>query len=418
MKRNVKLRLAATAGATALVLAACGGSGEPDVGVPEDPTEVTGKVVFWTYPLATIDSVNWWQPYVDDFNQTYPDVDVEVVMQSFSNREEALVTAIAGGNAPDVVYFNPDFIPQYASQDLLLPLDDLRDDWDNFYDASLEAMSWDGSLYGAPLLMQKGANLCNKEILEEVDVECPTTWDELRAAGPAVAEAGYYLTDYNGVATLNHTFYQYLWQAGGEVLNDDLSEATFNSPEGVEALEFIKELVDNEWVPQQPLSVSETFEQTELARGNQLYNAGSNLPQVRDVLDPDSILTVEPMSYHEQVAIGSVGAWSIFNSTDSPEAAQAWVQYLSSIDVIEPFIEESGYLSPREDIEGLFAEDPQLAEETEYVDFVRTGVMHPQAREIIDVIRPHIQSVLLDDADAQTALDTAAEEVNDLIERG
>src|SRR5699024_10295364 len=219
---------------------------------------------------------------------------------------------------------------------------------------------------------------------------CPTTWDELRDAGPVVADAGHYLFAYDGNVTLNHTFYQYLWQAGGEVLNDDLTEAAFNGPEGLEALEFIKEMVDEGWMPKQPLSVSETFEQSEIAQGNQLYDAGGNLPSVRDVIDPDQIVTVEPMSHREQVAIGSVGAWSIFNTTDSPEAAQAWVRHLSNTDVIEPFVEESGYLPPRADIEGLFADDPQIAEGIDHLDAVRTGVMHPQAREIIDVIRPHI----------------------------
>ena len=113
-----------------------------------------------------------------------------------------------------------------------------------------------------------------------------------------------------------------------------------------------------------------------------------------------------------------MGAWSIFNTTDSPEAAQAWVHYLSDSDFIADFIEASGYLPPREDIEGLFADDPQLADGMEYLDQVRTGVMHPQARELIDVIRPHIQSVLLEDTDPQAALDAAEQEVNALLERG
>ncbi len=419
MKRTVKARITAAAGSAVLLLAACGGGeDEPEVGVPANADDVSGTVVFWTYPLGVIDSVNWWQPYVEDFQEEYPDVDVEVVMQSFSNREEALVTAIAGGNAPDVVYFNPDFIPQYAEEDLLLPLDDLRDDWDSFVDASLDSMTWDDTLYGAPLLMQMQTSYCNTEALAAAEVECPTTWDEFREAAPAFADAGYYATEYNGVATLNHSFYLYLWQAGGEVLTEDLSAAAFNSPEGLEALEFIKEMVDNEWVPTQALSVQETFEQSQAGQANVGYMVGANLVQTRGVVDPDIIETVPPLSHAEQVASGSVGAWSIFNTTDSPEAAQAWVHYLSEAEFIEDFISESGYLPPREDIEGLFADDPQIAEGIEYLDVVRTGVMHPQAREIIDVIRPHIQSVLLEGTDPQAALDAAEQEVNALLERG
>lgn len=418
MKRSKFITATAALGGAALLLAACGGGDSAAPELPDDPDDVSGHVTFWTYPLGVVDSVGWWQEYVDDFNEEYPNVEVEVVMQSFTNREEALVTAIAGQNAPDVVYFNPDFIPQYADEDLLLPLDDLRDDWDSFFDSSLESMSWEDSLYGAPLLMQMQTSYCNTEILADAGgVECPTTWDEFRDVAPAIADTGHYVTEYSGTSTLNHSFYLMLWQAGGEVLNDDLTAAAFNSPEGLEALEFIKEMVDEGWVPTQALSVSETFEQTEAGQGNVGYLMGANLTQHRTVVDPDVIETVPPMSNVERVASGSVGAWSIFNTTDSPEAAQAWVHYLSNAEFIQPFIEESGYLPPREDIDGLFADDPQIAEGMDYLDDVRTGVMHPQAREIIDTIRPTIQAVLLQGMDPQEALDTAEQDVNELLER-
>lgn len=421
MKRSKFVSATAALGGAALLLAACGNGGDDaDAGVPDDPEEVSGSVTVWTYPFAVVDDISWYEPHVEAFNEEYPDVDVEIVMQAFDNREEALVTAITGGNAPDIVYFNPDFIPQFAEEDLLMPLDDLRDDWDTFVDSSLESMTWDDTLYGAPLLMQIMNSYCNTEAMDEAGVEtCPTTWDELRDAAPEFADAGYYPTTYQGTGTLNHSYYLYLWQAGGEVLNEDLSAAAFNSPEGLEALEFIKEKVDEGWVPTQPLSVSETFEQSEHGQGNVGYVMGSNLQETRTTVPDEIIETVEPMSHVEQVASGSVGAWSIFNTTDSPEAAQAFVHFMSDQAFIEDFIGDSGYMPPREDVdvEELFADDPKTIESAEYLDLVRTGVMHPQAREIIDTIRPHIQSVLLEGTEPQDALDAAEQEVNDLLER-
>jgi multiple sugar transport system substrate-binding protein len=396
-----------------LVLTACSGATGADDGATPDPAEVSGTVTFWTYPFSTITEASWWQPYVDEFNEEYPDVDVKVVMQAWDGREESLVTAIAGNNAPDVVYFNPDFVPKYADEDLLLPLDDLRDDWDTYVGSSLEAMTWADTLYGSPMLMQLSTSYCNTEVLEAAGgMDCPTTWDELRDAAPAIKDAGHFLTEYSGVATLNHNFYMYLWQAGGEVLNEDMTEATFNGPEGVEALEFIKEMVDNQWVPKEPLSVSAPFEQTDAGQGNVGYVMGANLANTRQFIDPEVIETVPPLTGVEQVASGSVGAWSIFNTTDSPEAAKAWVRFLGEPEFLEDFLSESGYLSPRTDIDGLFADDPQTAEGANYLEYMRSGVMHPKAREIMDMIRPHIQSVLLEGADPQEALDAAAVEVN------
>ncbi|GAA4430704.1 ABC transporter substrate-binding protein [Georgenia halophila] len=420
MKRTSAIKVAATAMGAVLLAAACseGSADTGSGGEPADPEEVSGDVTFWFYPIGVSGEASWWEPHIEAFNEEYPNVNIDAVPQSFSNREDSLVTAVAGNNAPDVVYFNPDFIPQWAEEDLLLPLDDLRDDWDDFYDSSLDSMSWEGTLYGAPLLMQMMTSYCNADALEAADVECPTTWDEFREAAPAFKEAGYYPTEYQGTTTLNHTYYPFLWQAGGQVLSDDLQSAAFNSPEGLEALEFVKEMVDNEWVPQQPLTVNEPFEQTPIGRAEVGYVRGANLTQTREVVDPELIEVVPPMSNEEQVASGSVGAWSIFNTTESPEAAKAWVRFLSSEDFIATFNEETGYLPPRESIDYLFEDDPQTAQGMEYLDTVRVGVMHPQARQIIDVIRPHIQSVLVEGNDPQAALDAAEEDVNELLARG
>lgn len=419
MKRTSASKVTAAAAAVTLVAAACSGGADTAGSGGGDDAAPSGDITFWTYPIGVADSVNWWEPHVEKFQEEYPDVNVEVVMQSWSSREDALVTALAGDNAPDVVYFNPDFIPQYAEEDLLVPLGDLRDDWDDFVGSSLEAMTWEDTLYGAPLLMQMQTSYCNTEAMEAAGVEkCPTTWDELREAAPKFVDAGYYATEYNGVATLNHNYYVYLWQAGGQVLSDDMQSAAFNSPEGLEALEFIEEMVDNEWVPEQPLSVTEPLEQTAVGRAEVGYIPGAQLVSTREIVDPDIIETVPPMSHREQVASGSVGAWSIFNTTDSLPAAQAWVRYLSSEDFIRTFNGETGYLPPRKSVDDLFEDDPQIAGGIEYLDTVRTGVMHPQARQIIDVIRPHIQSVLLDDVEPQDALDAAEQEVNDLLARG
>ena len=409
---------AGAAGATALGLAACGG-GDTDVAEapPSESDELSGSIVMWMYPLADSATAEWYQPYVDSFKEKYPNVEVEVVQQGWANREEQLTTAISGGNAPDVVYFNPDFVPRFAAEDLLVSLDDLREDWDTFVPTAMEAMTYEDTLYSAPILMQASPTFVNQRIMDEIGMEGPTTWDEMRAVGEAAKEAGYYLTSYSGVATLNHNYYTYLWQAGGAVLTDDMSAAAFNSAEGLEALEFVKEMVDNGWIPTEAISVEEPFEQSELAQGNVAYSLGTNLNTVRDVLE-DDVTVLAPMTHQEQVAIGSVGALSIFNTTEAPDAASAWVHHLTEPDFIEDVCSAFTYYSPRTDVTGLHQDDPPIAEFEQYLDVVNSGIIHEQAREIIDTMKPSIQEVLLQGLDPQDALDTMESAVNDLLSRG
>lgn len=407
------------AGAVGLGVTACGDSGSDNAEAPpESSDDLSGSVVMWIYPLASAADQAWYQPHIDSFAEKYPNVDIEIVVQPWESREEQLTTSITGGNAPDVVYMSPDFLPRFAEQDLLLGLDDLRDNWDVFLPTSLESLTYEGTLYAAPFSVEAGVSFANSRILEELGMEGPTTWDEMRAMGEPAKKAGYYLTEYLGAETLNKNFYPYLWQAGGDVLTKDGSAAALNSPEGLETLEFLKEMVDNEWIPTEPLSISSTLEQSELGKGNVVYSIGQYLlPDVLDVLK-DEIEVLPPMTHRQQVAIGSFGTLSIFNTTESPEAAAAWVHHLTEPAFVEAVCGDFAFYSPRTDVTVVHEDTPQADDFAPYVDQVHPEVIHPQSREIMDTLKPVIQAVLLQDKDPQAALDEMESAVNDLISRG
>src|SRR5699024_8381268 len=146
-------------------------------------------------------------------------------------------------------------------------------------------------------------------------------------------EAGYYLTQYNGDETLNQNYYMYLWQAGGDVLTEDGTAAAFNSAEGLEALEFIKEMNDKGWLPVEPLRVIVPFEQTDLAQRIVVYSLGDMLSTPRSVIS-DELEILPPMQYREEVDMWSVVAMFIFNTSVFPEAAAALVHHLSDPEFI------------------------------------------------------------------------------------
>lgn len=415
MSRRGVMGLGATA--AALGLGACGDA-DPDVvsAPPGSDTDLSGSLVLWAYPMDQDNDTEWYQQHIDSFREKFPGIDVEVVMQPWEGREEQLTASITGGNAPDVVYMTPDFLPRFADEDLLVSLDELRD-WSTFTSASREPLTYDGSLYAAPVLIQAAQTFANKRLLNELGVEGPTTWDEMRTVGEIAAEAGYYLTQYSGDETLNQNYYMYLWQAGGDVLTEDGSAAAFNSAEGLEALEFIKEMNDKGWLPTEPLSVIVPFEQTDLAQGNVVYSQGYMLSTARSIIS-DELEILAPMKHREQVAIGSPGGMSIFNTTESPEAAAALVHHLSEPEFIESMAVDFSYYSPRSDLTGIHEDDEQVAEFEQYIEFVDKEVIHPQSREIMDTLKPTIQEVLLQGLDPKEALDKMESAVNELISRG
>ncbi|HEX6681932.1 MAG TPA: extracellular solute-binding protein [Candidatus Limnocylindrales bacterium] len=428
MHRVTKARLIKTVLAIGLTAAGaagaagCGGGGGDNDAAPTDPASVEGTVTFWTYPIGSSGEDGYWAPIVKQFQEKYPKVKVDIVVQPWTKREETLVTAIAGRQGPDVVYFNPDFIPKFATERVLEEVADvIADDKSDFATSALESMSWNGKLYGVPLLMQVNLGVCHKDVLAAGGVDkCPESWSDVEAMAPKVKAAGYVPTDYTAALplTLNHSFYPYLWQAGGEVLSPDGTKAAFNSPEGLRALEFVKKLVDSGWTVPQSLTTSETLEQSPLGKGRQAFvNGASNILALRKVIAPEKIVSAAPLTDKKRVAAGSVGGLSVLASSDAKAASKAWIDFLTSPEQLRQFDQKNGYYSPRKSVTGLFADDPVMALGEKYLDTVRTGVMHPKARELMDVIKPHLQAALLGKVTPQAALAAAEKDANDLLKR-
>jgi multiple sugar transport system substrate-binding protein len=403
------------------VLTGCG-QDEPAEGavVPSEPTEVKGKVTHWVYPIGDTAEQSWWDELVADFNKEYPDVDVAVVVQPWKGRAESLTTAVTSKTAPDVVYFNPDYIPRFAVDDLLTPVEGILEaERDDYVDAAIEAVTFEGKVYGIPMLMEAFTPGYNAAVLDQLGFEePPLTWDDLRTVGDAAVAKGMTLTDYAAAdGTLNGTFYPFLWQAGGEVLTEDGTAVAFDGPEGLEALTFLRELADagalNKDVLQQPAPV---FEQSAIARDQQAISLGMVVTDAQAVMG-DKAQAAAPFQGKEQALFGSVGALSLFSTAKDPEAVAAWVAWISNKENTERFLKASGYLPPRVSLADVWADDPIRTFQSQFLDRIRVGVLHPKSRELMDVIRPHLQACLLGQAEPEAALAAAAEEANAMLSR-
>ncbi|GAB3757290.1 extracellular solute-binding protein [Microlunatus parietis] len=419
MDRRALLSGGVALGAGGLV-AGCGGAEEPDV-TNTNPDQVSGKVVHWTYPMGETQQDAWWKPLVTEFTAKYPKVEVQVVQQPWTGREQALTTAVAGKSAPDVVYFNPDFVPRFVEEDLLFVLDEaLGEDRSDYVDAAVGAFTYQEKLYGLPLLMTIANPAYNVKLLQQLGLEQPpVSWDEIRdVARQCVAEnltfANYQASD----GSLNLTFYPFLWQAGGQVLSDDLTKAAFQEEPGVKALQLLRELADLKAFNNAGLTQAVgKFEQTPFARGTELMSIALDAPVPEAIMPAGSVAGSPPFKDQQQVTFGSVGGLSIFKTTESPEAAVAWAKFVTEKATMEKFLKAAGFLPPRNSLKDMWAGNEFQAFKMQFVDQVNVGVLHPKAREVIDTVRPHIQGCLLGKTEPEAALTAAAAEVDGLLSR-
>ncbi|OYN88555.1 hypothetical protein CGZ91_13145 [Parenemella sanctibonifatiensis] len=94
------------------------------------------------------------------------------------------------------------------------------------------------------------------------------------------------------------------------------------------------------------------------------------------------------------------------------------MKFLTSEGPMKKFLEASNYLPPRTSLQGMWDGNEDNAFKSQFVEQVNVGVLHPKAREMMDLMRPHLQGCLLGRVEPQAALDAAAEQVDALLARG
>lgn len=426
----MRLRYAAALAAigSLTLLTACGsGSGSGSGGAisasTSSPASVSGSVTMWIYPIAPTGEAADWKPRVAAFEKLYPKVQVNVVVQPWANRDEQLETAIAGGKGPDVVYLIPDQIPGYANSGSLENVANLvASDKKDFYPSALSALTYNGSLYGVPLLMQATTLLANKKILQAAGIsKVPSTWSQLLADAPKIKAAGYYVTEYDAAPdeTLNESFYPLLWQAGGEVLSANGKQATFNSAAGDSALSFLQTLIKDSYVPKDPLTVDPTVDTDPIEQGKVAFvmtgDVASLTPTAQAPLSDWEV--APPLSDGKTISYGTVGGLSILSGSQNKSAAAAWVNWVTSTAQIKTYDQSHDYFSPRISVGTLFSPSTLIGEEEKMLPYVTQGSVNLESRQIISLLAPKIQAALLGQSNPQQALNSAATAVNSLLAR-
>lgn len=256
MRRNRVLAGVGTVAVAAVALVGCSSTGP--TGNPSGPTSdpsasseapssgAPQDVTFWgSWSGDQVDQLN---QLTDLYNASQTTYKVTYVAQE--QVEQKLLTALVGGQVPDVVMWDRPATAVYAPKGALTPIDDLiaRDkvDVSQFYAEPASELVFDGKTYGLPLLVDNRSLFYNKTLFAAAGLQPPATWDEVVSDAKA-------LTVRDGSGKLTRAgfpidpgmFSQWMREAGGQMLNDDQTKVAFNSEQGKEVLAFWKQLIDD-----------------------------------------------------------------------------------------------------------------------------------------------------------------------------
>ncbi|MDB1087547.1 extracellular solute-binding protein [Streptomyces sp. ACA25] len=249
--------LIAAIGVVALLgVAACGsddgGSAASDA-APEDRNET---LTVWL--MGEADST--WPELVEQvngqFNETYPNVDVNVQYQQWGDKTTKLDAALGGSEYPDVVELGNTETMTYILNGALAEIDPADyDNSDTWIGGLVDTCTAEGAMYCVPYYAGSRVAVYNADMFEEVtgSAEFPATEDELLDALAALDEeygqdqaySPMYLAGRNWHAAMS-----YVAGYGGRIAeyNEDSGEweATLSTPEAQAGIEHYVDLV-KEW---------------------------------------------------------------------------------------------------------------------------------------------------------------------------
>lgn len=360
------------------------------------------------------------------FEEENPDITVNVTNAAFEDYFTQLKTQIAGNTAPDTFELNYENFVSFAASGALLDLEaqigDGGIDPAAFYPKAYDAFNYDGIQYGLPESFSVVVLYYNQDLFDQAGLEYPTeewTWEDEQAAAEAIRALG---DDIYGVyqPVQFFEFYKVLAQNGGEFFNADLTEATFNSPEGVEAAEWLVEKVG---------TTMPTDAQRD-GRGDDLLFMDGKVGMwhtgiwmfglLADGMEGNWDIAVEPGNtqrashFFANAAVASA-------TTEHPEAAAKWLQFLAASEVTVderlngnwelPAVFDDTLLAP-------YLEQSPPANRQAVFDALEGVVVPPvieRQQELQDIVTLYLQRAVIGELSVEDALDQAKAEVDALL---
>ena len=146
-----------------------------------------------------------------------------------------LLQASLAGQGPDVALFVPNDYPMnYGTRDAVLDLSqfpDLDEVLERFDESALQAFSYDGSVYALPETQTFPMMFYRKDILEELGLDVPTTWDEIKVVMTVLAKNQMEV----GIMPGENIFAMMLYQQGGRYYNETATKTELDSDEAMAA---------------------------------------------------------------------------------------------------------------------------------------------------------------------------------------
>ena len=386
---------------------------------------------YWHYLSGDYAKVH--EAMVEEFNAEHPDIHVEVLYtgNQFATRDK-LLASVAGGQPPHVSLVDQFWPPLMVSTGALIPIKNFVDPetyFQDFNSTSMDTVTVNGEQWTMPFSMSNQILFYNKDMFRAVGLDPekpPTTWDELVEYSKLLTrdvdgdgktdEWGVNFTTRANIGSV-YTFITFLWQAGGEIYNEDFSKTVFNDQAAIDAVQFWIDLAHKHKV----LTLSPPTEGFEIGRIAMQYSSTSSIQATKNKVNFDLGIAALPANKNKVTGVGG-SSLAIFKTTPEQEAA-AWtfVEWMSSAENNLKWSTATGYTPLRNSVLNspeylqYLKENPDVKVVIEQAQYAKARPNTVSYADVSRILGVAVEEALYANINPQKTMDNAVIEANTYI---
>ena len=373
------------------------------------------------------------QDIVADFNEENSDININIIEgPNETDQVEDLYTSsfLLGDSPYDLVYMDIVWTPKFAAAGWLKDLSPYvsEEELDNFLEGDVNGGMYNGKLYRMPFRTDAGMLYYRSDFLEEVGYEPPETFSELMEISQALQEEGkapwgytWQGKQYEGLSAM---FVEVLAGFDAFWIDPETLEVGLDSPEAIEAAQFLKNTIDEGVSPPGVTTYAEAATSRLFQNGETVFLR--NWPYVYGLASESDIagkFEIKPMPSTPEGRSGACqGGWGfgIAKSTNHPDQAWEVIEYFTKPEIQKRYALENGQTPTRRD---LF-DDPELVAEYEYLpdllNVLENAVLRPpiaQYSQASDILQRYLSAAISGTMTPEQAMKAAATETRRLLQR-
>jgi multiple sugar transport system substrate-binding protein len=406
--------------------------------VGDNKTNVTLRAIFPTIPNER-GFGNWnhmLQPALDELNRRHPEMNLQIeYAEPYGEYRNSILDRLSNGDSIDIISLDQIWLGEFAEKGLIRDLTSDFEQWgrmDDLYSGNLDGSVYNNTLYGLWLWTDVRGIWYWKDMLQEagVDPESLKTWDGYISAAVKLKDffgdritQGVHLI---GAPHDRDIWYPYLWMLGGEILEQRQGHPTkgaywfpsYNSSQGVRAMEFLKQQVDAGIKPQKEHSWGLEFANRTfpvMIEGSWMLAAfpRQSWPTLEQQL---GFIPMFPVPNATTQTSTMMGGWELAIPSTSQNSDLSWelITIMAQPEILGPFLEQFAFLPTQHTLgEGPSSEPlkesiPYFEEMVSMIPYGGSRPNIPEYQAIAEDIHQAIQQVYNGSASPKDALDMAA----------